>query len=158
MPRPSIPTALIGLAALITGAVALPMTASAQSAPGLSNNTFIASQKLQASRGEAVNTAATSERRDQAIASHRAQVNLLAAQARAAAQPMMRVNTGGPSPVSIAMPTGSGLVPGAGPGGETNYHVNIQVGEGNQSAITNTSIKIDEVISSGEETGTETGD
>ncbi len=120
--------------------------AMAQSAPGLSNSTFISSQKLRSSRAEAVNTASAAERRDQMLAIQDAQIRLLDAQARAAAQPMMRVNTGGPSPVSIAMPTGSGLLPNG--GGETNYHVNVQVGEGNQSAITTTSLKSDETITS----------
>ena len=135
------------LAALMSAGATVP--AIAQSAPSLSNNTYVSSQKLQSARTEAVRTAGAAESREHAIAMHKAQLRHVEAQARAAAQPTMRINTGGPTPVSVVMPTGSGLVPG--PAGETNYHVNVQVGEGNQSAITTTALQSEETITSDEE-------
>ncbi|MEL6662098.1 MAG: hypothetical protein AAFR33_03770 [Pseudomonadota bacterium] len=134
---------ILGLAlASIVGA------AQAQSAPNLSEHSYVLSQKLRAARAEATATASASEQRRLSIASQRAQLRLLEAEALAAARPMMRLDTGGPTPMSFSMPAGSGLLPGQPSGdGDTNYHVNIQVGQGNSSAITTTTVSSNEVIS-----------
>ncbi len=122
----------------------------AQAAPGLSNATRITGQTLAASRAEAQGLAANAEQRALALSRQRAQLSLLEAQALDAARPKMRLDTGGPTPVSFSMPTGSGLVPGA--NGDANYHVNIQVGEGNSSSITTSSVQSDETFPAGETT------
>lgn len=137
-------TALI-IATAIAGGGMASLEAEAQAAPGLSNSTYIAGQKLREARSEAVSTASFAEQREQSIAYQRAQLRLLEAQAFAAAQPRMSLSTGGSTPMSFSMPTGSGLLPGA--SGENNYHVNIQVGEGNSSSINTNTISTSEVIS-----------
>ena len=135
----------------ITAIGMIPSEAAAQAAPGLSDRTYIASQQLRASRSEAVSTAAYAEQRAQALAFQRAQLRLIEAEARAALQPRMTLSTGGGTPMHFSMPAGSGLIPGAG-GGENNYHVNIQVGEGNSSVINTNTVSTSEVISDQDET------
>lgn len=130
--------------------------AQAQSAPGLSEQSYLMSQKLRAARAEANAIASTSEQRQLSLSAQRAQLRLLEAEALAALRPTMRLDTGGPTPMSFSMPAGNGLLPGQ-PGGtgETNYHVNIQVGQGNSSAITTTNVSSNEVISNTEDEAVE---
>ncbi|MEO1323516.1 MAG: hypothetical protein AAFV59_10960 [Pseudomonadota bacterium] len=145
------PLASILIAAAFIGAGITHSDAAAQSAPGLSERTFISGQQMRASRSEAVSTAAYAEKREQSLAFQRAQLSLLEAEARAALQPRMELRTGGSSPVYFSMPAGNGLLPGTG-GGENNYHVNIQVGEGNSSVINTNTLSTSEVISDEDET------
>ena len=137
----------LALLALLPITIAGINTAHAQSAPGLTNSVYVTEQMLQAARHEARSLAAASEQRDLSLAAQRAQIGLLQAQALAALRPTMRLQTGGANPMSFSMPTGSGLLPGSSSGGETNFHVNIQVGEGNTSAINTTTVENTQTIS-----------
>ena len=124
--------------------------AHAQSAPRGSGQSYQTSQQLRTARSEARSSAINAEQRKLSLAVQKAEIRRIQAETKAAATPRMEVQTGGTNPVYFSMPTGSGLVPGS--SGETNYHVNVQIGEGNVSAINTNSFTSSETISSdGEE-------
>ena len=137
---------LIAAAALIVSASTI---ASAQSAPRGSGQSYQTSQQLRTARSEARSSAINAEQRRLSLAIQKAEVRRLQAEADAAAIPRMQVQTGGANPVFFSMPTGGGLVPGS--TGEVNYFVNLQVGEGNTSAINTNSFSSSETISSDED-------
>lgn len=124
----------------------LQLFANAQSAPRGSGQTYQTSQQLRTARSEARSSAINAEQRKLTLQIQKAEVRRLQAEAEAAAIPRMQVQTGGANPVFFSMPTGGGLIPGA--SGETNYHINLQVGEGNVSAINTNTFSSSETISS----------
>ena len=142
---------LLIAAATLIGSTCL--AAQAQSAPRGSGQTYQTSQQLRTARSEARSSAINAEQRELSLAIQKAEIRRLQAEAKAAAIPRMEVQTGGANPVYFSMPTGGGLVPGS--SGETNYFVNVQVGEGNTSAINTNTFSSSETISSEDEDDSE---
>ena len=139
MKKPIFMTSIALIASLLS-------VAHAQSAPSMSGQTYQTSQQLRTARSEARSSAINAEQRKLSLQIQKAEIRRLQAEAEAAAIPKMQVQTGGANPVFFSMPTGGGLVPGS--SGETNYHINLQVGEGNVSAINTNTFSSSETISS----------